>query len=103
MARRSARARSASAWRWARRPFDILRLVLRQGVTLVAGGVLLGLDSGDRAGAGLLRRVILIGSPADPLAFLGVTLLLTAISLGACYIPARRAMKVDPVVALRHE
>ncbi len=84
------------------RPADVLRLVLSQGVTLVAGGVVLGLVMT----VGLLRvlrRIILIGSAADPVAFLGVTALLTVIALGACYIPARRAMKVDPMTALRHE
>jgi ABC-type lipoprotein release transport system permease subunit len=77
-------------------------LVLSQGVTLVAAGVLAGIIL-TIALARVLRRVILIGSSADPWTFLGVTLLLTAIALGACYIPARRAMKVEPTVALRHE
>jgi predicted permease len=83
-------------------PVDVLRLVLSQGVTLVSGGVGAGLIL-TIALARVLRRVILIGNAVDPLVFLGVTLLLTVISLGACYIPARRAMKVDPMVALRHE
>jgi predicted permease len=83
-------------------PIDVLKLVLSQGVTLVAAGVLAGIIL-TIALARVLRRVILIGSSADPWTFLGVTLLLTAIALGACYIPARRAMKVEPTVALRHE
>ena len=84
------------------KPIDILRLVLRQGVTLVAGGVLLGLVL-TIALERVLRRVLLIGSATDPVVFLGVTLLLTLIALAACYIPARRATRVDPMIALRHE
>ena len=83
-------------------PIDVLKLVLSQGVALVAGGVLAGLIL-TIALARVLRRVILIGDAADPWTFLGVTLLLTVIALGACYIPARRAMKVEPTIALRHE
>jgi len=85
-------------------PLDVLRLVLAQGVTLVGGGVVLGLIL-SIALVRVLRGLVLIGNVIDfdPVAFAGVTLLLTAISLGACYIPARRAMKVDPMVALRHE
>lgn len=84
------------------RPLDVLRLVLRQGVMLVGAGVGLGLVLAV-ALIGLLERIILIGSAVDPVAFIGVPVLLAVISLGACYIPARRAMKVDPMVALRHE
>ena len=85
-------------------PVDVLRLVLAQGVTLVGGGVVLGLILSISL-VRVLRGLVLIGNVIDfdAAAFLGVTLLLTAISLGACYIPARRAMKVDPMVALRHE
>jgi putative ABC transport system permease protein len=85
-------------------PVDVLRLVLAQGVTLVGGGVVLGLIL-SIALVRVLRGLVLIGNVIDfdLVSFAGVTLLLTAISLGACYIPARRAMKVDPMVALRHE
>lgn len=84
------------------RPVDVLQLILRQGVSLVAGGVGLGLVL-TLAVARVLQRVILMAEATDPLAYVGVTLLLTLIALAACYIPARRAMKVDPTVALRHE
>jgi putative ABC transport system permease protein len=84
------------------KPLDILRLVLRQGVTLVSIGVLAGLVL-TLALARVLKRVVLMASATDPLAFIGVTLLLAVVALCACYIPARRAMRVDPMNALRHE
>lgn len=81
---------------------DILRLVLAEGLRLVVAGAVLGM-----AGAFALTRVLaslLYGvSVSDPLIFSGVTALLVAISLAACYIPARRAMRVDPHIALRYE
>ncbi|HLM57075.1 MAG TPA: ABC transporter permease [Pyrinomonadaceae bacterium] len=81
---------------------DVLRLVLWQGVVVVAVGLVLGL-----AGAYALTRVmasILYGvSATDPYVFGGVALLLAVVALAACYFPARRATRVDPMVALRHE
>jgi len=83
-------------------PADIRRLVLRQGLAVVCAGIAAGL-LGALALARLTGKILLLVSSTDPLTFAGVTLLLAAIALWACYLPARRAMRVDPLVALRHE
>ncbi|MBI3664778.1 MAG: ABC transporter permease [Acidobacteria bacterium] len=81
---------------------DILKLVVGQGLTVTIMGLALGL-----AGALVLTRFLaglLYGVKAtDPPTFIGVSLFLAAVALTACYIPARRATRVDPVAALRHE
>jgi putative ABC transport system permease protein len=81
---------------------DVLALVLRQGLVLALTGSAIGI-----AGALLLSRLMssqLYGvSPTDPITFVAVSVLLTLVALAACYFPARRAMQVDPVVALKYE
>ena len=81
---------------------DVLRLVLGRAATLIGAGTCLGL-----VGSVLLVRLItklLFGtSPLDPLTFAAVPVLLAAVALAASYIPARRATKIDPLVALRYE
>ena len=81
---------------------DILKLVLRQGIALVGAGVCAGVVL-----ALLLTRTmktLLVGvSPTDAVTFVSATVILAAIGAWACYTPARRAMKLDPMVALRHE
>jgi predicted permease len=81
---------------------DVLRLVLKEGTRLT----LLGVAIGIAAALGLTRLMsaLLFGvSPTDPLTFLGVAIVLTLVSFAACYIPARRATRVDLMVALRYE
>ncbi|MFL5579526.1 MAG: ABC transporter permease [Gemmatimonadaceae bacterium] len=81
---------------------DVLRLVLREGMSLVFVGLAVGLLvalAATRAVEGALYGV----SATDPATFAGVTLLLAAAALLACLVPARRAMKVDPMIALRYE
>jgi ABC-type antimicrobial peptide transport system permease subunit len=83
-------------------PSDVLRLVLGQGARLTGFGVVVGVVA-----ALVLTRFmasILFGvSASDPLMFAGVIILLAFVALSACYIPAHRAMRIDPMVALRYE
>jgi predicted permease len=81
---------------------NILRMILRQGLGLAIAGVAVGLIGAEIVShlmAGLLYGV----RPADPLTFAGVSVALIGVAVLACYIPARRAIRIDPMVALRHE
>jgi putative ABC transport system permease protein len=81
---------------------DVLRIVLGEGIRIA----LVGVGVGVAAALGLTRlltQIIYGVSANDPLTFAGVAILLTAVALLACYIPARRAMRVDPIVVLRYE
>jgi putative ABC transport system permease protein len=81
---------------------DVIGLVLRQGMTLASVGLLLGLV-GAFALTRLIRALLFDVTPTDPLTFVGIPLLLAAVALLACWLPARRAGKVDPMEALRYE
>jgi putative ABC transport system permease protein len=79
---------------------DIFRMIIGEGLTLSVTGVALGLLGAwwlGGAGSSLLFGV----TASDPLTFATVSLLLTAVAIAACYFPARRAMRVDPIRALR--
>lgn len=81
---------------------NVLRLVLGEGMALIAVGVLLGL-AGAFAATRLLASFLYGVSTTDPLTFAGIAVFLTLIALAASFIPARRASRVDPLVALRYE
>jgi len=84
------------------RRVDVSRAVLFQGLKLTCIGVALGL-AGAVAATRVIRSLLYDISPTDPLTFVFVSLLLACVALLAAYVPARRAAKVDPMEALRHE
>lgn len=81
---------------------DLLRIVLGRGITLVFTGISIGIF-GALALTHFLSSLLYGVKPTDPLTFIAVSLVLFGVALLACYIPARRAAKVDPIVALRNE
>lgn len=84
------------------RPAEVLRLVLRQGLGRLALGLTLGLGLAWLLASSL--RVALFGvEPGDPATFLATAAVLAAVALAACLVPAWRAARVDPLVALRYE
>jgi putative ABC transport system permease protein len=83
-------------------PRDILNMVLRQSIGIVAVGIAIGLAAAF-AGTRAIANLIVGIKPTDPLTFVTVILLLAAIALAACWIPARRATRVSPLTALRYE
>ena len=82
-------------------PADILKMIFREGLLIVAVGLVVGI-AGALA-AGKVVGSFLTVSPRDPVTYVIVTAILLIVALSACFIPARRAMRVDPMVALRYE
>jgi predicted permease len=82
--------------------YDVLRMVLKDGARMTLAGILIGLV-GALALTSLMRNMLYGVRPTDPLTFVSVAAVLGAIAMLACYLPARRAMKVDPMEALRHQ
>ena len=83
-------------------PRDVVRLILRQGATLVTAGVFVGLLLALVLGRVMAKFLVLV-SATDAVTFAAVTGALAAVAFWACYVPARRAARVDPILALRHE
>jgi ABC-type antimicrobial peptide transport system permease subunit len=81
---------------------DVLRLVLAQGLRLSVAGALVGL-AGAFAASRLISRFIYGVTSTDPVSYVASTLVAIGVALAACYFPARRATKVDPMEALRYE
>jgi putative ABC transport system permease protein len=81
---------------------DVLRMILREGMLLATTGIGIGI-AGAWGLTRVLRSVLFEIEPTDPPTFLGVAAALAVVTLAACYLPARRAVKVDPILALRHE
>ncbi|HEV2422465.1 MAG TPA: ABC transporter permease [Candidatus Acidoferrales bacterium] len=83
-------------------PETVLRMVIREGMFIAVMGIILGIG-GTLAFSRVLNSLLFEIKPYDPATFVAVSIAIAAVALAACYIPARRVMKVDPMVALRYE
>ena len=81
---------------------DIIKLVLANGMVLMLAGIGIGVMSAFAA-TRILSSLLFQVSPTDPVTYLSVSVLLVSVALAACYLPARRAARLDPMAALRHE
>jgi putative ABC transport system permease protein len=84
------------------RPIEIMGMVLREVFSVVGAGIAVGL-AGAMAGAQVMRNLLAGVAPFDPATYATVSVLLALVAVAACYVPVRRAMRVDPVLALRYE
>jgi len=83
-------------------PRSLLKLILSEGLELVLAGLLIGVIT-SLGLTQLIASLLYDVKPYDPTTLLSVSLLLVLVALAACYLPARRAAKVDPMIALRYE
>jgi putative ABC transport system permease protein len=83
-------------------PWDILRMVVGQGGKMALAGITVGIIA-SFAFTRFIANLLFGVRSDDPATFASVAILLALVSVAACYVPARRAMRVDPMVALRHE
>jgi len=83
-------------------PAQILKLILGEGLFIVSVGVILGCGAAFVV-ARLIKNLLVGVGPAEPVTYLGIAIILALMALAACYVPARRAMRIDPMVALRYE
>ncbi|HKF52071.1 MAG TPA: ABC transporter permease [Candidatus Acidoferrales bacterium] len=83
-------------------PYHVQKMILAQGAMLALAGLVFGV-AGAFALTRLMKSLLFGVTPADPAIFVGVAVFLLLVALAACYLPARRAMRVDPLVALRYE
>jgi putative ABC transport system permease protein len=81
---------------------DILSMIVSSGMKLAAVGLVVGV-AGAVAASRLLARLLFGVKPTDPVTYAAVVVALATVAFFACYLPARRAMRVDPIVALRQE
>jgi ABC-type antimicrobial peptide transport system permease subunit len=81
---------------------NIFKIALGEGVLIVTFGLLAGL-AGSLALTRFLQTMLFDVKPTDPVTFVAISGLLAAVAMAACFVPARKATRVDPLVALRHE
>ena len=83
-------------------PGEVMQLILLQGLKLTSAGMFFGLLAAAAVTRGLAAILVNV-KPDDPFTFIAVAVFFSLVALAACYIPARRASRVDPMVALRYE